>query len=75
MDPLDRKIFGFLKKTRQTLLDLIASVYFSTRKVRLDLSTNSLHGCSSLIPILYTAARRLYHYCNEPVAFENFGTD
>jgi hypothetical protein len=55
MDPLDRKIFGVLKKTRQTLLDLIASVYFSTRKVRLDLSTNSLHGCSSLITFLQLA--------------------
>ena len=55
MDPLDRKIFGILKKTRQTLLDLISSVYFSTRSVRLDLSTNSLHGCSSLMPPLQRA--------------------
>jgi hypothetical protein len=55
MDPLNRKIFGILKKTRQMLLDLIASVYFSTRKVRLDLSTNSLHGCSSLITFLQRA--------------------
>jgi hypothetical protein len=55
MDPLDRNIFRILKKTRQLPLDLISSVYFSTRSVRLDLSTNSLHSCSSLIPPLQRA--------------------
>jgi hypothetical protein len=33
--------FGIFKKTRQTLLDLIASVYLSFRSNRLDLSNNS----------------------------------
>jgi hypothetical protein len=60
MDPLDRKIFGILKKTRQTPLDLISSVYFSTRSVRLDLSTNSLHSCSSIIPPLPPLLRACY---------------
>jgi hypothetical protein len=57
---LDRKIFGILKKKRQTLLDLIASVYFSTRSMRLDpVSTNSGTAEAQLASMTTTACSEI----------------
>lgn len=55
LDPLDRKIFGVVKKNRQKLIDLVSSVYGSSRPLAINLETQELHSSTSLVPVLQRA--------------------
>ena len=55
LDPLDRKVFGVVKKNRQKLLDLVSTVHGSHRPLALNLETQEIHTSTSMVPVLQRA--------------------